>query len=400
MHVGTGFTRLRNAVDRAHRLPIHEDNPLIPGGNGRKELLHDQRLKIDRRKELMQGREVAVLPVKPENARAAVAIKRLQDHIAVLFFEGPDGLKIPCDHRRRRQFGEAQNQELFGEIAHPERVIHNQRARVDHLQQMGRRDIAHVERRVLAQPNNIVFRQIDFGFLPIADVIAFLAAQRDREPPRNDPAFAKGKLIRSVEKQRVTTVLRFNSDPERTVCVNIDRSDRIHLQGNFQAHRIPLFKLPLSWRKAEPYATCVVTCGSCRQSVVEDFDATKNIHQGNINTTGCHLAGRFAPQVIRRRSENPPDLSRCDPFRRLSMTSRLFDLNKDEFVLVPQDQIDFPKRSAPALRKYRMAGILIVARNCPFCRPPGMIGHTSADLSLLHCFASPYCFRTSMPRIP
>jgi hypothetical protein len=73
----------------------------------------------------------------------------------MLVAEGLDLGLVAGDQRRRHQFGEMRDQDLFGRIAHLGGVIDHQRLRVDALQQMRRGDIGHVEGRVLPQQHDV-----------------------------------------------------------------------------------------------------------------------------------------------------------------------------------------------------------------------------------------------------
>jgi hypothetical protein len=108
---------------------------------------------------------------------------------------------------------------------------------VDHLQEVGGGDIAHVEGRVLAQPDDIVVAKVDLGFGAIADVVAKLAPDFYRPAARHDPALDEGQPVRSVEEQMMPARLRLKRDAEGRIGVDVDRPDRVHLQGYLQGHR-------------------------------------------------------------------------------------------------------------------------------------------------------------------
>ena len=107
---------------------------------------------------------------------------------------------------------------------------------MDQVQKMCVGDIPHVKGRVLPQPDHIVFRKVNFGFRAEVDVIAHLAPQRDGISPRDDTTLNEGQLVRRVKEQRVPARLRLQPDAKRAVAVDVDRPDRVHLQGNFQGH--------------------------------------------------------------------------------------------------------------------------------------------------------------------
>jgi hypothetical protein len=123
MHVRAGLARRRHAVDRAGGLAVDEDDALVALRHVRQELLHDQRLAAHRGEELVQRGEVAVVRVEPEHARAAVAVERFQDDVAVPRLEGAQDRDIARDGGGRRQVGKIQHQQLLGRIPHPERIV-------------------------------------------------------------------------------------------------------------------------------------------------------------------------------------------------------------------------------------------------------------------------------------
>ena len=67
-------------------------------------------------------------------------------------------------------------------------------------------------------------------------MVALLAAQLDRETPRNHAPFDKGQTVGGVVKQAVPARLGFKADAVRAVTIDVHRPDRIHLQSNFQGH--------------------------------------------------------------------------------------------------------------------------------------------------------------------
>ena len=150
--------------------------------------------------------------------------------------EGANRGQIAGDGGGWGQIRKAQDQKLFRAVAHPERVIHDERFGVDHLKKVRRGDITHVKGRILPQPDHVKLAQIHLGLGAIGDVVALLTPQLNRETPRHDAAFDEGQLVRGVEKQRMPARLRLKPDAECRVAVDVDRSDRIHLQGYFETH--------------------------------------------------------------------------------------------------------------------------------------------------------------------
>ena len=68
---------------------------------------------------------------------------------------------IARNHRRGHEVGKVHHEQFFGRVAHGFRIIDDERAGLDALEQMRRRDIGQIERRVLAQQHDIDLSQID-----------------------------------------------------------------------------------------------------------------------------------------------------------------------------------------------------------------------------------------------
>src|SRR4051812_7586874 len=85
----------------------------------------------------------------------AIPVKRLQDDVSVLFSETGELSRIPGYQVGRHQVDELGDEELFGRIANLARVVHDERSRMDLLEKMRRRDVVHVERRILPHQHDI-----------------------------------------------------------------------------------------------------------------------------------------------------------------------------------------------------------------------------------------------------
>ena len=90
--------------------------------------------------------------------------------------ESFQSLQISCHHRWRCQLWKVQNHQLFRPVPHPSRVIHDKRLTLEAIQHMCRGDVAHVERRILAQPNHIHGCKIELGFRLQSNMIAHYIA--------------------------------------------------------------------------------------------------------------------------------------------------------------------------------------------------------------------------------
>ena len=236
MHVRPGLARRRYAVDRARRFPVHQDDPLVPVRHGGQEFLGDERFAVHAREEFMKAREVPVIRIEPEHARAAIAVKRLQDDVPVFRLERPDRVEIAGDGRRRGEVREVQDQELFGVIPNPERIVDHKRPPGEVVKEVRRRDVAHVEGRILPQPDHVPGAEVH-GFLrPERHVVPPHPAKFHPVPPRRDPACLVGQVIGRVEEQLAAPCLRFLGKPERAVGVDVDGADRVHLKGDLEGH--------------------------------------------------------------------------------------------------------------------------------------------------------------------
>ncbi len=145
----------RHTVDCANRFAIDQNDALVALAHIFQILLGNQRFAVEAFKHFKKRGEVLVTISKAEHARAAIAVKRLDDDIAELVAEVADCLVVPCDQGWRHQIGIFHDEDFFRCIAHRVRIIDHQRFRVNTLQQMGVGDIAHVERRILTQQDNI-----------------------------------------------------------------------------------------------------------------------------------------------------------------------------------------------------------------------------------------------------
>ena len=155
MHVRTRLTLRRHTVDRAHRLAVHQNDSLIAHPHRRLIALEHQRLPRSGEMHLQQRTQIFVIRPDAEHPGPAGPEQRLDDNVLVFPSKRSDGLDIPRDQRRRHQVRKMRHQDLFRRIAHRRRVIDDQRSRLNMLQQMGGRDIGHVERRILAHQNDI-----------------------------------------------------------------------------------------------------------------------------------------------------------------------------------------------------------------------------------------------------
>jgi hypothetical protein len=134
---------------------VDQDDALVALAHLRQVALGDHGLAAALGEHFQQRVEVLVVGPHAENAGAAVAEQRLQNDVLVLVSEGAEGARIGADQGRRHDIVEMRDEQLFRRVAHARRVIHDQRLRMDMLQDVRRRDVRHVERRILAQQHDV-----------------------------------------------------------------------------------------------------------------------------------------------------------------------------------------------------------------------------------------------------
>jgi hypothetical protein len=151
MHVRARFARRRNAVDGADRLTVDEDDALVAFAHRRQIALDDERLAVDVLEDLEQRRQILIAAGDAEDAGAAIAVKRLEDDVAIFLAKGDDLPAVAGDQGRRGQVGEFGDEQLLRRVADFGRIVDHQGLRVDALEQMGIGDVAHVEGRILTK---------------------------------------------------------------------------------------------------------------------------------------------------------------------------------------------------------------------------------------------------------
>ena len=189
--------------------------------------------------QVVERAEVEILAGQPEHRLAALAVERLHHDVAVLDAERLDLGEVAGDQRRRHQVGKFHHEHLLRRVADLARVVDHQRLRMDALEQMRGGDVGEVERRVLAQQDDVEFAEVDAARLAegemIADLVAHLQVLHGREHPRG----AQRQPVRRVVDDRVAALLRLQQQREGRIAADVDPLDRVHLYGDFQAHRPP-----------------------------------------------------------------------------------------------------------------------------------------------------------------
>ncbi len=159
MHVGARLVGGRHAIDGAGHLAVDQDDALVAFLHLGAELLHHEGLAEDELEHLDQRVEVGVVLADAEDGRAAVAVERLDDDVLVLGAEALRILDAARDKRRRHEIEKVEDEHFLGRIAHAGGIVDDERLGMDALQEMRRRDVGHVEGRVLAQQDDIAVGQ-------------------------------------------------------------------------------------------------------------------------------------------------------------------------------------------------------------------------------------------------
>jgi hypothetical protein len=101
---------------------------------------------------------------------------------------------------------------------------------------MCRRNVGHVERRILAEQDDIEisevfcawFRKLEMGAVAILDLQALATRQK--------LIAVKREIGWRVIEDIVSALLRFEQNGERRIAANVDAIDWIHLHGNAKIH--------------------------------------------------------------------------------------------------------------------------------------------------------------------
>ena len=163
---------------------------------------------------------------------------RLDHHGPVPGHEGADFLHAARHQSRRHEAPEIEHEDLLRRIAHTGRVVDHQRFRLDPLQQVGRGDVAHVERRVLPHQDHIdVAAKVEPAKFALCEMIARDALDGDGMSQRMEPVvLVQRQAADIVMEQRMAARLRRQHQGERGIARDIDRMERVHLDRDAQGH--------------------------------------------------------------------------------------------------------------------------------------------------------------------
>jgi hypothetical protein len=101
---------------------------------------------------------------------------------------------------------------------------------------MRRRHVSEIERRILAQQNDVEFGQISAARRAEREVIARLVAHLKRLDRSEQLAVEQRQTVRRVVRKSMPARLRLEQHGEGGVALDVDPGDRIHLHRDVQAH--------------------------------------------------------------------------------------------------------------------------------------------------------------------
>ncbi len=171
-----------------------------------------------------------------EDAGATIAVKRLDDDVAVLLAEGGDAGTVAGDEGGRVEFRELGDQQLLRRVAHADRIVDHQGFRMDTLEQMRRGDVGEVEGRVLAEQHDVESGEIDEIGRPQGEVVALVLAHRDRLDGRPDMPIAHCQTVGCVVIEEMAALLGLEHQRKGRIAADDDPRDMVHLDGDFEGH--------------------------------------------------------------------------------------------------------------------------------------------------------------------
>ena len=148
----------------------------------------------------------------------------------------PYRVRIAGNQGRRHQVRIAVDVDLLRRVAHLGRVVHDQGRRMDMLEKVGRRDVGHVEGRVLAQQDRVHLRQVGEPRFAEIGMAALLGPHPQALHRRAQHALAEAQRVRRVVMQRMAARLRLHGQHESAVRRDVDGVDGIHLDRHAQRH--------------------------------------------------------------------------------------------------------------------------------------------------------------------
>ena len=136
--------------------------------------------------------------------------------------------------------GKSITNSFSGELRTPRGSLTTSVLGLNALENVRRRDIGEVERRVLPQQHHVDGRKIDELRLAEARVIALDVLDRQRLRHRLDALAVEPQPVGRVVQDAVAARLGFEKKREGRVAGDADALDRVHLHGDGQGHGRPV----------------------------------------------------------------------------------------------------------------------------------------------------------------
>ena len=147
----------RHAQGASERLTVEDDEALVAVANLRDVALAHNRPALEARDRLQNRVEVAVAGVRVKDPFAAMAVERLDDHLAALFLhEALEARDFVSDDGGRDRAGEIERVELFVSFAQAGRLVEDEGTlAVGETQDHGGVEIGRVGGRILAHEDGV-----------------------------------------------------------------------------------------------------------------------------------------------------------------------------------------------------------------------------------------------------
>src|SRR6185312_9531442 len=235
--VRTNLACTRHAVDRSDDFAVNKDDALIAIRDLGKEFLDDVRLAIGLVEQLDQRSEVAPLGPDPEHRAARESVQRLDHDVAVLGQELAGETFRARDRGRRHELRKVEHPDFLWSVADACGIVDYERLAFDALEQVSRRYIAKVEGRILPHQDDVdILAEVEDARFAEAVMAACDPLDGDGIAHRPQPPFRKAEVFGRIIVETMSEFLRLEHDREGRIAVDVDLLERIHLDGDAQAH--------------------------------------------------------------------------------------------------------------------------------------------------------------------